>query len=159
MILWEDLYVICSLFTHPIKCTYLPKVLYHYDFVLNNNSIARFPTLKGLNSQIYFINHFISYGYPVDWLYESIISTKIMAYRSGLLKANDIIDLFPEVNNTFIENKCHYGLLQKGLAALLKKNYLASQFYLKMYNIGMYLTELLKGNNAILYIYKKINGR
>ena len=62
-------------------------------------------------------------------------------------------------NNIFIENKCHNGLLQKGLAALLKKNYLASQFYLKMYNIGMYLTELLKGNNAILYIYKKINGR
>lgn len=159
IILWEDLYVVCSLLTHPIKCAYLAKALYHYDLVINNNSIVRIPTKKGLYSQIDFVNHFSSYSYPVDWLYESKVSTKMLAYRSGLLKANDIIDLFPEVNNTFIENKCHYGLLQKGLAALLKKNYLASQFYLKMYNIGMYLTELLKGNNAILYIYKKINGR
>ena len=159
IILWEDLYVVCSLLTHTIKCAYLPKALYHYDLVLNNNSIVRYPTLKGLNSQIYFINHFISYGYPVDWLYESMVSTKLLAYRSGLLKHNEIIDLFAEINDKYIKSNSYSSLLQKGLAALLKKNYLASQFYLKMYNIGMYLTELLKGNNAILYIYKKINGR
>ena len=157
--LWEDLYVVCSLLTHPIKCAYLPKALYHYDFVINNNSIVRIPTKKGLYSQIDFVKHFSSYSYPVDWLYESKVSTEMLAYRSGLLKANDIIDLFSEINNTFIENKCHYGLLQKGLAALLKKNYLASYFYLKMYNLRKYLTELLIGNNVILHIYKKIKGR
>ena len=88
-----------------------------------------------------------------------MVSTKLLAYRSGLLQANDIIDLFAEVNNIFIENKCHNGLLQKGLAALLKKNYLASQLYLKLYNVCVYLTELLKSNDIILYIYKKIKGR
>lgn len=159
IILWEDLSVACSLLAHSIKCAYLPKALYHYDLVLNNNSIVRYPTLKGLNSQIYFINHFISYGYPVDWLYESMVSTKLLAYRSGLLQANDIIDLFAEVNNIFIENKCHNGLLQKGLAALLKKNYMASQLYLKLYNVCVYLTELLKSNIFILNIYKMVKGR
>lgn len=159
IILWEDLYVVCSLLTHPIKCAYLPKALYHYDFVINNNSIVRIPTKKGLYSQIDFIKHFSSYSYPVDWLYESKVSTKMLAYRSGLLKPNEIIDLFAEINDKYIKSNSYSSLLQKGLAALLKKNYLASYFYLKMYNLRKYLTELLIGNNVILHIYKKIKGR
>ena len=153
------MYVACSLLAHSIKCAYLPKALYHYDLVLNNNSIVRYPTLKGLNSQIYFINHFISYGYPVDWLYESMVSTKLLAYRSGLLKHNEIIDLFAEVNDKYIKSNSYSSLLQKGLAALLKKNYMASQLYLKLYNVCVYLTELLKSNIFILNIYKMVKGR
>ena len=111
------MYVACSLLAHSIKCAYLPKALYHYDLVLNNNSIVRYPTLKGLNSQIYFINHFISYGYPVDWLYESMVSTKLLVYRSCLLKHNEIIDLFAEINDKYIKSNSYSSLLQKGLAA------------------------------------------
>lgn len=39
IIRWEDLYVICSLLMHQIRIAYLPKAFYHYDQMVNNNSI------------------------------------------------------------------------------------------------------------------------
>ena len=38
----EDLYVNCSLLIHEIKISYIPKALYHYDQVVNFNSLVRY---------------------------------------------------------------------------------------------------------------------
>ncbi len=37
----EDLYFNSSLLKHPIKVSYLPKAFYHYDQVINDNSIVK----------------------------------------------------------------------------------------------------------------------
>lgn len=38
----EDLYVNCCLLKHEIKVAYVPKALYHYDQVVNANSLVRY---------------------------------------------------------------------------------------------------------------------
>lgn len=38
----EDLYVNCCLLIHDIKIAYVPKALYHYDQIVNSNSLVRY---------------------------------------------------------------------------------------------------------------------
>ncbi len=78
------MYVVCSLLSHDIKCSYLPRAFYHYDLIQNENSIVRKPTMHGLQSQIDFVKHFKTLGYSVDMLYPSMRATKELAYSSGL---------------------------------------------------------------------------
>ena len=48
MTLWEDLYVICLLVANGAKVTYLSEILYHYDSIVNNNSLVRFSSLRNI---------------------------------------------------------------------------------------------------------------
>ena len=50
--------------------------------------------MHGLQSQIDFVKHFKTLGYSVDMLYPSMRATKELAYSSGLLTSEEIIDLF-----------------------------------------------------------------
>ncbi|WP_455634502.1 glycosyltransferase family 2 protein [Parabacteroides sp.] len=58
--LWEDRFVCCSLCLTELKITYLNKAYYHYDRISNTNSLARIPTMAGLESCIRFIDYFES---------------------------------------------------------------------------------------------------
>lgn len=59
----EDTFVVCSLFMHQLKVEYVPKAYYHYDKVINVNSLSRQSekslSIKGINSLAYFIDYFI----------------------------------------------------------------------------------------------------
>ena len=58
----EDTFVVCSLFMHPLRIEYVPKAYYHYDVVINQNSLSRQSekslSIKGINSLAYFIDYF-----------------------------------------------------------------------------------------------------
>lgn len=134
IILWEDLYVTCSLLLNPIKICYLPKAFYHYDLVQNKNSICRKPNVKSLSSQVYFIKHFKNLGISTDWLYPCMSSVKEFAYRSDLSSKTDIVNLFSEINQRYI-NEFSNDFNRKGLIALLKGKYWVSSIYRKLYRI------------------------
>ena len=138
VILWEDLYVICSLLSHPLKVAYFPKAFYHYDQVSNSDSIVRKPTMKGLNSRFLFIEHFKKLGYPFDILYSSMRGAKVMAYASGLLSNQEIVNLYSEVNETYLKEDPNDWVL-KGLQELIKGNSLKSAYYKCLIHCYRYL--------------------
>ena len=138
IIRWEDLYVICSLLMHPIKCAYLSKAFYHYDQIVNNNSIVRKITKQGLDSQIKFIEHFSKIGCTTDLLYPSMRATKELAYYSDVLETKQIISLFSEINEKYInEPKGLLDFVPKGLTALIKGEYVISSFYKILYSLWL----------------------
>ena len=138
IIRWEDLYVICSLLMHPIKCAYLSKAFYHYDQIVNNNSIVRKITKQGLDSQIKFIEHFSKIGCTTDLLYPSMRATKELAYYSDVLETKQIISLFSEINEKYInEPKGLLDFVPKGLTALIKGEQLISSFYKILYSLWL----------------------
>lgn len=160
IIRWEDLYVVCSLLSHHIKCTYLPKAFYHYDLIENANSIVRKPTMHGLQSQIDFVEHFKSLGYSMDMLYPSMRATKELAYNSELLTSEEIIALFSEINDTYIKEKVGYrDFLHKGLAALLKGNKTLSTTYKLLHKMHGNIVSMMKDNTLVLKIYKGIRRK
>lgn len=136
IIRWEDLYVVCSLLMHSIKCAYVPKAFYHYDLIINDNSIVRKTTMQGLVSQIRFVEHFKLLGYSTNWLYESMCATKELAYSSRLLDDRKIISLFSEINERYQKKKRGFlDFIPKGLAALLQGKHLKSSFYRFLYSL------------------------
>lgn len=107
IIRWEDLFVVCSILTNTIKVTYLAKAFYHYDQTINPNSIVRKTTMKGMNSQILFVEHFMNIlpeNEFRDELYIIKESTKELAYNCGLLKETEIIELYSEINAEYIKS-------------------------------------------------------
>lgn len=122
IIRWEDLFVICNFLIYPIKIVYLDRAFYHYDLMINSNSIVRKPTIQGLMSQIYFCDYFSKnldnkkFG---DDLYQSKKSTKELAWVSQLLSDKEIIDLYPEINERYLSEK-NISPLHVGLSIFLR---------------------------------------
>lgn len=142
IIRWEDLYVNCCLLMHPIKVSYLKKAFYHYDQVSNPNSIVRKPTMAGLKSQIYFIDHFKGVGIPNEMLCKAMFATKELAYVSGLMSAKELVSLYQEVNNRYL-NERPTNELSIGLKALIQghvlKAFLLRQLLLAFYKLRKWL--------------------
>lgn len=144
IIRWEDLYVVCSLLMHPIRVAYLPKAFYHYDLIINNNSIVRKVTKQGLDSQIQFIEHFKQIGCSLDLLYPSMRATKELAFYSNILEKEQIISLFSEINDRYInEPKDLLDFVPKGLTALIQGKHRISSFYKIMYSLWLFLKKYL----------------
>lgn len=107
IIRWEDLFVVCSILTKTVKVAYLAKAFYHYDQTINPHSIVRKTTMKGLQSQILFVEHFMKILSEEDFgkeLYTIKASTKELAYNCGLLKDEEIIELYKEINAEYIKS-------------------------------------------------------
>lgn len=144
IIRWEDLYVVCSLLMHPIRVAYLPKAFYHYDLIINNNSIVRKVTKQGLDSQIQFIEHFKQIGCSLDLLYPSMRATKELAFYSNILEKEQIISLFSEINDRYInEPKDLLDFVPKGLTALIQGKHRISSFYKIMYSLWLFKKKYL----------------
>ncbi len=138
IIRWEDLYVICSLLMHQIRIAYLPKAFYHYDQMVNNNSIVRKVTKQGLDSQIQFIEHFREIGCSLELLYPSMRATKELAYCSDILETKHVISLFSEINEKYMnEPKGILDFIPKGLSALIQGKYVVSSFYKILYSLWL----------------------
>jgi len=104
MICWEDLYICCNVFSNPIKTAYVGLPLYHYDLHSNEGSMTRMATTKTLQAMKMFCDYFDT-KLEIDkrnWLNDSKALVKLTAYRCGLLNANEIHDIYPEVNQWFL---------------------------------------------------------
>lgn len=105
MTLWEDLYVICCMLQHPIKVAYLNNAYYHYDFSINDNSLVRTATEKGLWSINYFITYFSDKLLINDYheeFYRLKLHAKKIAFVSGLRKGKELNKMYPEIDKEII---------------------------------------------------------
>ena len=120
--LWEDLFVICNFLRYPINISYLSKGFYHYDMVINENSIVRKPTMQSLRSQMNFIDYFSNvldckeYG---DEFYKCKLSIKSLAWKSRLLSDKEAIELYSEINERYITEVRSYIKKTKNLPSFL----------------------------------------
>ena len=143
IIRWEDLYVVCSLLSHDIKCSYLPRAFYHYDQVCNANSIVRKPTMKGLRSQMFFIDYFEKKGINDSYLLKCKFSTKELAFISGLLSKSEIVSLYEEVNESYL-SKGPNTMVAMGLKKLIEGNRLLSFIFRDCFLLYMWVYNKVK---------------
>lgn len=110
IICWEDLYICCNiLMLHPCKVAYIPEACYHYDFFSNPNSMVRKASMKTLEGMVFFCRYFDKQlpDSRKAWLYETKGMVLITAYRCNLLTAEEIREMFPEINNWYIGKYRH----------------------------------------------------
>ena len=104
---WEDLLIVCSVLMYPVKVAYVEKAYYYYDQNTNPHSIVRSNSNKGLRSQMLVIKHFQEI-LPADEFAEEIYqikaATKELAYNSGAMTPDEVLGLYSEVNEKYIEN-------------------------------------------------------
>lgn len=99
--IWEDLWVNCLLCSHDIHISYLNKALYHYDRVINSNSIMRSIKKYKVENKIRFCNYFSQY------LKEDLSQRKFLVkgsmFRSQCYGAEEIRNVFPEINGFILK--------------------------------------------------------
>lgn len=104
MSMWEDLYVSCQLFMNPVKVTYVPTVLYHYDFRTNMDSLSKKMDERRVDSAILFVNLLepqLSSAKYSDLWYQRKAIVKRWALRAGY-RGRRLKELFPEINERLI---------------------------------------------------------
>ena len=123
---WEDMFVLCSILTHDVRTSYLPKAFYHYDLSTNPNSIVRKNGHKSVQAQILFVKHFqeiLPQGEFDEELYRIKAATKELAYNSGALKAQEVLDLYSEINEKYINSADPDNIRQLCFARFLSGRY------------------------------------
>lgn len=127
---WEDLYVVCLILMHPVKVAYLNKSFYYYDQTINANSIVRGKSNRGLLSQMLFIEHFqliIPAEEYAEELYQIKAATKELAYNSGVMPPNEVLELYSEVNARYVETVDREDLRKLCFSRFLSGRYSYSQ--------------------------------
>lgn len=127
---WEDLFVVCSMLLHPVKVAYLPRAFYHYDLSISSNSLVRRKSIRGLQSQIQFVNHFqeiLPREKFADEIYIIKAATKELAYNTKLMEPNELMDLFGDINERYIESADQSNLRQLCFSRFLSGRYTYSQ--------------------------------
>lgn len=102
----EDLYVVSKLLMCPITVSHLPEVLYHYDSVINNNSILKTKNNKYLHSAVIYINTFspvfADSRFDEGWYVRKKWMKMDIFEMSGHC-IYDIKNVYPEINERLIE--------------------------------------------------------
>jgi glycosyltransferase involved in cell wall biosynthesis len=139
MNLWEDLYVMCLLVSKGIKVEYIPKSLYHYDSIINENGIVMHRKNEHISSVMIFINNLsplLSAPQFEDGWFR--VKSKI---KEWIFKVNDckynIIETCSEINERYINEakKCQSGSLAACVALCLKGHPFLGRFIYKIVNI------------------------
>lgn len=115
---WEDLYICVCILHSKCKLSYLNKAFYHYDFSSNENSLVRNTSSKGLNAQQLCIRLLENrLGEAACSFYTMKSMVLLTAYRLNLMDENQIRNLYPEINDWYInryrkdwEHVYYYGL-------------------------------------------------
>ena len=115
IIRWEDLWVNCLLLIHPIKVVHLPKAFYHYDQVVNTESIVRVVSKKGVESQIRFCERLTKILDKQkldteDLMYSCIAATKVLMYTSNYYTIDEIAHFYSYANRMFVQQYSHFSL-------------------------------------------------
>lgn len=104
MNLWEDLYVTCKLLMAGIKVAYVPKVLYYYDSVSNQNSLVMYRKMKHVRSAMIFIDEIspqlIQERYVEGW-FRVKKTIKTWLFRIHASK-QDMAGIYEEINGRLI---------------------------------------------------------
>ncbi len=101
----EDFYVLCQIFTHPIKIAYVPETYYHYDKSSNPNSITRRKIpLSHIDSQKkcidYLEAHFDKEKFKSGINHRKYVLKELM-WKSHIIDKKTLLSTYPEVNTYF----------------------------------------------------------
>ena len=147
IIRWEDLYVVSHIMAvTPAKISYLNRAFYHYDQYTNNNSIVRKATMKGLKSQIKFIELFsniIDSEEYKECFYKLKAATKELAMNSNLYNNTQVYELYSEINEEYLSRKSK-SKTQTCLKLLLKKKYVLCRVILWYYRQKIKVKSLIR---------------
>lgn len=138
MNLWEDLYVMCLLIANGAKVSYVPKVLYHYDSTINENSIVKHLQESHIQSNMIFvdvISPFLSdKRFDDGWFHiKSNIKDKIFRTQNCRF---DIKETYKEINERYIEEarKIPLSSRKRCVAICLQTNSLFGHFVFSFVN-------------------------
>jgi len=132
MNLWEDFYVMCLLIANGAKVSYVPKVLYHYDSMINGNSIVMHLNENHIRSNMIFVEELLPIlsdeRYRDGWfriksnIKEKIFRTKNCRY--------DIKKTYCEINERYIQEARNKPLSSRKrcVAICLQTNSLIGHF-------------------------------
>lgn len=157
MTLWEDIYVMCLLIARGAKVTYLPVILYHYDSIVNENSIIRFiPSCKAIQSLMIFINDLspilFSKEFDDGWFHiKSKVKRKIFLLNSHVY---DIKTIYPEINQRYINDSKNYHIwsIKACVGLCLRGHSVVAHF---LYNVFVPIRRL---KNIILHLTNQLVG-
>lgn len=115
MDLWEDLYVMCLLIAHGAKVSYVPKVLYHYDTTINENSIVMYLKESHIRSNIIFVEVLSpllsDVRFSDGWFHiKSNIKEKIFTIES---RKYNVKKIYEEINERYIQEASMMPLSSK----------------------------------------------
>ena len=115
MDLWEDLYVMCLLIAHGAKVSYVPKVLYHYDSTINENSIVMHLKESHIRSNMLFVEVLSpilsDVRFSDGWFHiKSNIKEKIFLINS---RKYNIKKIYEEINERYIKEASMMPLSSK----------------------------------------------
>lgn len=101
----EDFYVLCQIFTHPIKIAYIPETYYHYDKSSNPNSITKKKIpLSHIDSQRkcidYLETHFDKEKFKSGINHRKYVLKELM-WKSHIIDKKTLLNTYPEVNSFF----------------------------------------------------------
>ena len=144
MNLWEDLYFISSLFSHPINFAYVGDALYNYDFFSNENSIVRNRKVTHVQSGMTYIDTFekiySSSQYDYGWYRRKLMVKRWIFHMET--NTYDVKNIYPEINKQLISElkKTPFGTEGCCLSLSLKG----------FPRIGKYLLKIMNTFNRIL---------
>ena len=104
MTIWEDLYVNCCFLMHEVKVSYLGRAFYHYDCIMNGNSLMHTLSRNAILSLIYFVSYIESCLDNVAYMREIKKikwMTKSLAFASFSFSEKELVSLYDEINGEF----------------------------------------------------------
>lgn len=116
----EDAFICCSVLANHPKISYINKAFYHYDKVINDNSLSTSSEASisenAIESIAYFVDFFIKkLGY---FAYEDELNTRVFSYKrllwnSAFRTKSKIVDRYSFANKKILQScrsKCPIGL-------------------------------------------------
>lgn len=129
----EDTFVICSLLMHNIRVEYIPQAFYHYDAVINENSLTYHTGKKikktTIDSIVYFIDYFDEHLFSKEYFKDALIkrkwNSKLMMWSCHLYSRKYFVSKYPEINKLALE-KYNAGKLKgyRSFVFMLNKGWL-----------------------------------
>ena len=126
MNLWEDLYVMCLLIANGAKVSYIPEVLYHYDSIINENSIVMHRNDSHIQSVMIFVEELSptlsEKMYEDCWFHvKSKVKEWIFITKS---RRYDIKNTYKEINERYVREarKMPLSSIKRGVAICLQTN-------------------------------------
>ena len=102
----EDYLICVQLFLRNIKIAYLPKALYHYDQICNNNSLTRKYTKNTLSMRLHFIEALKNLLKTRHEAFaHTVTSVALECYYQRILTPREFANIFKSYRKYFLRSK------------------------------------------------------
>lgn len=104
MVCWEDMYICCNILLNPCQVEYVARSFYHYDLHSNQESMTRMATHRTIEAMKSFCRYFEAKlgSEHSGLLFDVKAMVAVTAFRCNLLSAEELRNLYPEINARYI---------------------------------------------------------